>query len=83
MTMAAMPWKETDVMKERVKFILEWERLWNELEGYVNVSELCRRYGITRETGYYWLRRYRKAGHDLAAIQERSRGPLGPDRIHP
>jgi len=24
--MACMPWKETDVMKERVKFILEWER---------------------------------------------------------
>lgn len=76
MTMASMPWKETDVMKERVKFILEWERLWNELEGYVNVSELCRRYGITRQTGYYWVRRYRQAGHDLAAIQERSRRPL-------
>lgn len=51
MTMAAMPWKETDVMKERVKLILEWEGLWDEYEGYVNVSELCRKYGITRETG--------------------------------
>jgi transposase InsO family protein len=74
--MAHMPWKETDVMKERVKFILEWERLWNEYEGEVNVSELCRKYGISRETGYYWLRRYQDAGHKLAAIQERSRRPL-------
>lgn len=74
--MAYMPWKETNVMKERVKFILEWERLWNEYEGWVNVSELCRKYGISRETGYYWLRRYQDAGHDLAAVQERSRRPL-------
>jgi transposase InsO family protein len=59
-----------------VKFILEWEQLWNEFEGCVNVSELCRKYGISRETGYTWLRRYRDAGHDLAAIQERSRRPL-------
>jgi transposase InsO family protein len=74
--MAHMPWKETDVMKERVRFILEWEQLWNELEGLVNVSELCRKYGISRETGYLWLRRYQDAGHDLAALQERSRRPL-------
>jgi transposase InsO family protein len=70
-----MAWKETDVMKERVKFVLEWERRWNESEGQVNVSELCRMFGISRETGYYWLRRYREAGHDLAALQQRSRRP--------
>ena len=22
-----MPWKETDAVKERVKFVLEWERV--------------------------------------------------------
>ena len=31
--MAFMPWQETDAMKERVKFVLEWERRWNEGEG--------------------------------------------------
>jgi hypothetical protein len=27
-----MPWKATDTMKERTKFVLEWERRWNEAE---------------------------------------------------
>ena len=64
--MARMPWKATDAMKERVKFVLEWERRWKESEGrHVNVSELCRMFGISRETGYTWLRRYR----DLDAHQ--------------
>ena len=28
-----MPWKATDELKERTKFVLEWERRWNEAEG--------------------------------------------------
>jgi len=28
-----MPWKETDSMKERVKFVLEWDKRWNAGEG--------------------------------------------------
>src|SRR5688572_4856529 len=36
-----MPWKETDAMKERVKFVLEWERRWREGEGRLNFAELC------------------------------------------
>jgi hypothetical protein len=28
-----MPWKETESMKERVKFVLEWEKRWEEGEG--------------------------------------------------
>ena len=31
-----MAWKETDAMKERVKFVLEWEKRWNEGEGRLN-----------------------------------------------
>jgi len=33
-------------MEERAKFVLEKE--WDEL----NMAELCRRYGISRQTGY-------------------------------
>ena len=40
LTVARMPWKETDPMKERMKFVSEWERRWNETEGRVNVAEL-------------------------------------------
>jgi transposase InsO family protein len=70
-----MSWKATDPMKERIKFILEWEARWNEQEGQVNVSELCRAFGISRQTGYLWIRRYRAAGHNLEALEEGSRRP--------
>ncbi len=49
--MAIMPWKETDSMKERVKFVLEWERRWKEGAGRLNVAELCREFGIGRQVG--------------------------------
>lgn len=72
-----MPWKATDEMKERTKFVLEWERRWDEAEGgAVNMAELCRMFGVSRQTGYTWVRRYRESEHDLAAVAERSRRPL-------
>jgi len=43
-----MPWKETDAMKERVKFVLEWEKRWNVGEGRIHFPELCREFGISR-----------------------------------
>ena len=36
-----MPWKATDPMKERVKFILEWERRVEETRDQVNLAVLC------------------------------------------
>ena len=42
-----MPWSETNVSKERVRFVLEWERRWQRGEGDVNVSELCREFGVS------------------------------------
>jgi hypothetical protein len=46
-----MPWSQTDVMKERVKFVLEWERRWKETHGgRVDVAELCRMFGVSRPT---------------------------------
>jgi hypothetical protein len=41
-----MPWSETNVSKERIKFVLEWERRWKTNEGRVNMSELCREFGV-------------------------------------
>jgi len=70
-----MPWKETDVMKERVKFVLEWEKRWNDGEGRLNFSELCREFGISRQVGYEWVRRFRDARFDVQAVKERSRRP--------
>ena len=71
-----MSWKATDAMKERTKFVLEWERRWNESEGRaVNMAELCRMFGVTRQTGYKWVERYRKANFELSAVVEHSRRP--------
>lgn len=55
--MATMPWKETVAVKERVRFLLEWERRWKEGEGRMNFAELCREYGVSRSG---WLRVARK-----------------------
>ena len=62
-------------MKERAKFLLEWERRWDAGEGRCNFAELCRVFGVSRETGYYWLRRYRATQDDLRAAETRSSRP--------
>ena len=67
---------ETDRMEQKIRFIKEvLEAQAGEFAG------LCRRYGISRKTGYKWRRRYREAGN-LGALQERSRRPhRSPRRI--
>lgn len=63
-------------MKERTKFVLEWERRWKAAQGgNVNIAEMCRMFGVTRPTGYTWIARYREANFDLLAVAERSRRP--------
>ena len=72
-----MPWKETDAMQEKVRFALEWERRWDAAKGgRVDVAELCRRFGISRQTGYVWIKRFCDAGHDVRALEEKSKRPL-------
>ena len=49
---AAMPWKATDAMKERVNFVLEWQRRWDEAKGgLVDMTALCRKYRVSLPTG--------------------------------
>jgi putative transposase len=81
----AMPWKATDVMKERTNFVLEWEERWNEARGgLVDMAELCRKYGVSRTAGYTWVKRYQASGHDLRCLEERSRRPhSNPHLISP
>jgi transposase InsO family protein len=51
-----MPWKETCVLNERMKFIGEY------LKDEQSMSELCRRFGISRKTGYKLVSRYARIG---------------------
>jgi putative transposase len=62
-----MPWKASSVVEERLRFVLEHN------EEQYTMSELCRIYGISRETGYKWLRRYQKQG--WAGLQDLDRAP--------
>lgn len=62
-----MPWLETDVIKERTRFVLDYE------SGLFTMSELCERFGISRQTGYALWQRYQEQG--LAGLQDRARGP--------
>jgi putative transposase len=63
-----MPWKETCVMDERVKFIADWLS-----QGYT-ITELSERYEVSRKTLYKWLDRYGTGG--LEGLKERSRAPI-------
>ena len=51
-----MPWKKTDFMNERVKFIATF------LERTKTFSELCEEFEISRKTGYKWVERYETEG---------------------
>ena len=62
-----MPWRETSVMEERLRFVA---RL---LEGE-GMSEVCRQFGISRKTGYKIFTRYKDDG--LEALTDRSRRPV-------
>jgi len=70
-----MPWRKADALSERTKFILEWERRCAQELGPPNVSELCRMYGISRQTGHLWISRYVQGGCDLRTLDDRSRRP--------
>lgn len=62
-----MPWKESVIMDERMKFIgrlLQGDRM----------SELCREFGISRKTGYKFWGRYKTVG--LHALTDRTRRPI-------
>ena len=51
-----MPFRETHVVEERRRFIEEVNRSLR------SFSEVCRRYGISRKTGYKWLNRWEAEG---------------------
>lgn len=61
-----MPFKQTHVMDERLRFVDEARRSLR------SFSELCRRYDISRKTGHKWLARFEQGGFDALADQARA-----------
>ena len=64
-----MPWSETSTMDQKRLFIQDYIR------GSFEMAELCRRYGISRPTGYKWVQRFEDEG--FPGLKERSRRPEG------
>jgi transposase InsO family protein len=63
-----MVWKETCAMEERMRFVMA------AVDNVEPFAALCRRFGVSRKTGYKWLGRYDDAGVD--GLKERLRAPL-------
>ncbi|MGH2371566.1 MAG: IS481 family transposase [Chloroflexota bacterium] len=69
-----MPWQERSVMSERREFVA-----FAAQEG-TNISAVCAQYGISRKTGYKWLKRAAGDGD----VADRSRRPqFSPGRTSP
>jgi transposase-like protein len=54
-------------MEARVRLVPEYE------QGEATMTELCRAYEVSRETEYYWLRRYRGGG--VESLRDLGRAP--------
>src|SRR5262249_42541239 len=65
-----LPWKEKTAVQERTQFIAAYQRAED------SVSELARRFGVSRKTAYKWIGRY-VSGLDL---EDRSRRPRSNPR---
>jgi transposase len=71
-----MPWRTTDLLQAREEFVKFAD------SGDQYFSRLCSSFGISRVTGYRWLRRYRLADKASVALKDRSRGPhTSPNRV--
>ncbi len=69
-----MPWRTTNVMDLRSRFVVEAEA------GTASFSELCRRYGVSRPTGYRWVKRFRLVNSFQALVDRSSRPHSSPGR---
>lgn len=63
-----MGWMETCAVDERMRFVMAVE------ERDETFAAVCRRFGVSRKSGYRWLERYRADG--VAGLLDRSRAPL-------
>ena len=64
-----MPWQEVSNVMLREEFVHLAEKAQN------TIAELCRRFGISRKTGYKWINRLRESGA-IQSLKDRSRKPL-------
>src|SRR4029453_19328410 len=66
-----MCWMETCAVEQRMRFVMA------AAAGEETFAAVCRRFGVSRRTGYKWLARYEVEG--ATGLFDRSRAPL----VHP
>jgi putative transposase len=70
-----MPWKEHRKMSLKMEFVEKVSRPG------ASMAQLCREYGISRETGYKWLKRFKVEGYaGLQSKAERRKAVRWPRR---
>jgi putative transposase len=71
-----MGWMETCAVDQRMRFVMAVENREQ------TVAEVCRKFGVSRKTGYKWLARYRADGP--VGLADQSRAPhQHPQMISP
>jgi putative transposase len=71
-----MPWSPMSLKDQKVAFINDFKKF------FFDFSELCRRFSVSRKTGYKWISRYETFG--VSGLLERSHRTLScPHRTHP
>ena len=63
-----MGWMETCAVEERMRFVMASEQHED------TFAAVCRRFGVSRKTGYKWLARFRESG--VAGLVDHSRAPF-------
>ena len=73
-----MVWRETCAMEERMRFVMAVA------ENEEAFAAVCRRFGVSRKTGYKWLERYgrkvRRRSRPFAGAAASSASADGADR---
>lgn len=70
-----MPWNARTALEQRKAFIEEWQVKQDDF------AELCRKYEISRQTGYKWVNRFEAQG--WAGLADLSRAPNeSPQAMH-
>jgi|SRR5216683_4693859 len=64
-----MPWKESRIVDQRLQFLSSYQK------EEMSVSDLCREFGVSRQTGCRWINRYKEVGPE--GLLNRSSKPNG------
>jgi len=60
-----MPWKKIGPMDQKIRLISDWK------DRYLNITDLSKKYEVSRKTIYKWIDRYETEGIDGLKDQER------------